>query len=1050
MAIRTRSRVGRLLPLSAAVGVAGLLGTLLISGLDSTGASSTQLALVPGTAWFVSPASGQVSLIDGPTATRIVVRDAAPAGHDLELIQAGNDGFVIDRTDATMRRLDSATFEVGQPITIDVTGDASLRVVANDKALWTTSQRGSVMQQFDPQTGSAMGGPLPFPGTATSTAVMPDGTLWVLDSAIGLVRSFGDDDILTERTHELSDGARILAVGAMPVIADAGNRALLVLDPGTGSVARTTCFDLPPDANILTSGSSHAANNWVIGVLPNAGTAQIADIAANTCRPVALAAPSVTPRYGLPATDSRRVFIPDHTDGSVIVVEPGISPDPVVARIALGLEGHDFRVFEHHSFIWFDDLESDTAGVIDDDLSALLVDKTQGEGLPTPPPDAPAEQPDDQPTPSCTPTPAEALPGQTVRLDAKITPVGTAVATWVWDLSGAANPTAAGPQTQAVWTSPGTWTITLTATTVDSPETPWVAQCMVMIADNTSPTTTSTTIANTEIMPETPETPPTTTTVQTPQTNVSTTIPSSTSPPPITPPPVATTVLEVVPIAPPTILPGAPTTIANSTAGGPGTATSTSTPAPPVATTTTSTAPSATTTTTATTSATTTTTTTTIPPTTTSTSTTLPPATPVPDFTWTPTAPELGDVVQFQDMTAGVHDTTSWTFEGATPAVSNEVAPTATWTTAGSYSVTLTTSNNGSAASVSKQINIVTDGFVGIWRADGTGSLNISRRMDGNLDVHVFGNCSPTACDSGVRLGSMSTDGTQFTLAYNDGVADRSVQVTFVDNDTLTSNWRSVYPPSDSRGILCWTTIYHKNGSGSTTRDASCDPEKFVAMWRGTGTGRLDITSRADGQLDVHVLGDCSPSACDSGVQIGALTADGGGFTMSYNDGVADRLVQAAYLDADTLTTSWRSTYPAGDNRGILCWTSVYRKGSAGSTEQDPSCIPEKFVGTWRAAGTGQLVITVRSDGNLDVHVYGDCTPTGCDVGVQRGTLSGGGSGFTLSYNDGVANRAVQVTFVDNDTLTSTWRSTYPTGSPRCWNTTYRKSTAGSTTIVGC
>ena len=99
-------------------------------------------------------------MIDGPTATRVVVvPDVAPAEHDLEVVQAGNDGFAIDQTDATMRRIDSATFEVGPAIRVGFPDGERLPVLANEEALWVIEQSGSVAQQFDPEQGTRIDKP---------------------------------------------------------------------------------------------------------------------------------------------------------------------------------------------------------------------------------------------------------------------------------------------------------------------------------------------------------------------------------------------------------------------------------------------------------------------------------------------------------------------------------------------------------------------------------------------------------------------------------------------------------------------------------------------------------------------------------------------------------------------------------------------------------------------------------------------------------------------------------------------------------------------------
>lgn len=661
----------------AAVAAAGVVGGLIVTGLDSAGAASTQVDLAPGTAWFASPSTGRVSMIDGPTATRVVVRDVGVGGHDLEMVQAGDDGFAIDRTDGTMRRIDSSTFGVGPPVTIGVGEDDRLQVVANRRALWAITQDGTVVQQFDPSTGMPIGGPLGFPGTVKSAALTPDGTLWAIDATTGLVRSYSDDVTRTDTTLAMSAGATIVAAGDIPVLVDQVANSLHTLDPETARITQTSCLDLPPDADALVAGSASGVHAWVVGVLPRVGNVTIADIDADVCRPIPLGPSDDTPRYGAPVAHGSRVFIPDMTAGTVVVIEPGADADPIVARIDLGLTGHRFRLFEHHSFVWFDDPQSDTAGVIRDDLTALLVNKTQGDGLPTPPPDAPAENEEDLPTASCTATPNPAQPGQPVQLDARLSPIGTEVQSWDWSLPQATPPTAVGPQTLATWTSPGQRTVTVTALVTRTESSTAVIEgiCTVEIDDQPAAPTTSTSVPD-EVAPSTlppvePDSPDTTTTIAATIADPTTTVPPTVLPPVTLPPvvpPVPVTPVPVPPVAVPPVVP------------------------PPGATTTVPAQPTTTATTTPT--------------------TTAPPAAPVTDFDWTPPAPKVGEVVTFNDLTTGTHDQLAWTFEGGSTTTSTAASPTVSWSAPGTFTITLTTSNNGVGSSQQKTITVSTNQVV--------------------------------------------------------------------------------------------------------------------------------------------------------------------------------------------------------------------------------------------------------------------------------------------------------------------------------------------------
>ena len=81
----------------------------------------------------------------------------------------------------------------------------------------------------------------------------------------------------------------------------------------------------------------------------------------------------------------------------------------------------------------------------------------------------------------------------------------------------------------------------------------------------------------------------------------------------------------------------------------------------------------------------------------------------------------VGQPVTFTDTTTGPHDQWDWTFPSGNPASSTSQAPEAvTWNVPGTYTVILTTTNNGSASSTQHDIMIGTDRFMTSGKADAT------------------------------------------------------------------------------------------------------------------------------------------------------------------------------------------------------------------------------------------------------------------------------------------------------------------------------------------
>ena len=81
------------------------------------------------------------------------------------------------------------------------------------------------------------------------------------------------------------------------------------------------------------------------------------------------------------------------------------------------------------------------------------------------------------------------------------------------------------------------------------------------------------------------------------------------------------------------------------------------------------------------------------------------------EFEASNTEVEIGESVTFTDISFGDPISWSWTFEGGTPASSVEQNPTVSWSSAGTYSITLTVSNGETEATQEKQdfITVLSD-----------------------------------------------------------------------------------------------------------------------------------------------------------------------------------------------------------------------------------------------------------------------------------------------------------------------------------------------------
>ncbi len=99
------------------------------------------------------------------------------------------------------------------------------------------------------------------------------------------------------------------------------------------------------------------------------------------------------------------------------------------------------------------------------------------------------------------------------------------------------------------------------------------------------------------------------------------------------------------------------------------------------------------------------------------------------DFSANPNFLQVGQSVNFTDLSTGSPISWEWTFEGGTPATSTEQNPVITYNEIGIYDVTLTVSNDTASDSKTKP------GFIAVGNTIETDTLNFP--LEGSYAVYV-------------------------------------------------------------------------------------------------------------------------------------------------------------------------------------------------------------------------------------------------------------------------------------------------------------------------
>ena len=205
------------------------------------------------------------------------------------------------------------------------------------------------------------------------------------------------------------------------------------------------------------------------------------------------------------------------------------------------------------------------------------------------------------------------------------------------------------------------------------------------------------------------------------------------------------------------------------------------------------------------------------------------------------------------------------------------------------------------------------------------------------------------------------------------------------------------------------------------------DVSELVGTWVNTksdgGVAQVIISGTGTG-FEVHPFGFCSPTLCDLGSQpalrfsgsVESLTAIG--FELTINSSTETDFMQGHLISGPSgqrlLEITTQVTFPPGDLRNAYELTEDFQLGPSGmQIAVQGTANNAVLIGTWmntqNDGGLAQVVIS-NVGGNLEVHPFGFCAPTNCDLGTHTA------SKFSSNVSSSTAV-GFQVTFTSN-TLT--------------------------------
>jgi PKD repeat protein len=373
---------------------------------------------------------------------------------------------------------------------------------------------------------------------------------------------------------------------------------------------------------------------------------------------------------------------------------------------------------------------------------------------------------------------------------------------------------------------------------------------------------------------------------------------------------------------------------------------------------------------------------------------------PVADFTASATTVYESQSVTFTDASTNSPTSWSWTFEGGTPSTSTAQNPTVTYSSAGTYNVSLTAANAAGSDSETKT-DYITVQVQPLNYCTSQGN-NWSYEYIGNVTVDSFSN------NSGA---SGYTDFTGLTVNLTAG-------------DTVDVSLTPVFPSSTYTEYWKIWIDYNIDGDFEDTGE-----EVFSGSGNSTVTGSFTVSSSASGltRMRVSMKWNAAPTSCEtfSYGEVEDYTADIGG-------GTGEPPVANFSASATTITEGQTVTFTDLSTNTPTSWSWTFNGGTpSSSTAQNPSV-------TYYTAGVYPVELTATN-------AYGSDTETKVNY-ITVNTAPAPVANFTASAT--TINVGQSVTFTDQSTNNPTsWSWSFEGGTPSSsttQNPTITYNTAGT------
>ena len=410
-------------------------------------------------------------------------------------------------------------------------------------------------------------------------------------------------------------------------------------------------------------------------------------------------------------------------------------------------------------------------------------------------------------------------------------------------------------------------------------------------------------------------------------------------------------------------------------------------------------------------------------------------ATPVANFSASETSINTDETVTFTDLSANTPTSWSWTFEGGTPATSTAQNPTVTYTTAGTYKVTLMATNAGGSDTktvynyieVTEPVVAPVAGFSASPRSLTEGETvsftDLSSNEPTSWEWTFEGGVPATSTEQNPTVSYYTANTYSVTLTVtNEGGSNTQVMENYIEVTEPV-----VLPVAD----------FSANNTSVTTDEtvSFTDLSSDASSWSWTFEGGTPATS---------ILQNPSVSYATAGnykVTLVATNNDGSD-TKSVDNYIQVNeagVAPAADFSADntSITTGETVTFSDLSTNEPTSWSWIFDGGTPGtSTQQNPTV-------TYNSAGTYKVTLTATNDFGSDIKTVDSYIEVNDPLVLPVADFSADNTSLTTEET---------VTFTDltsNDPVA--WNWTFEGGNPATstqQNPTVTYSSAGTYNVT--